>query len=149
MTQATDQDIRELKSSIDGNTRAIDSLVKQTDANTRTIDSLVKQTDANTRSIDALAQGTAANTKAIADLVASMSGLREEMRVGFAQVDTKFAELEGRIDTKLAKLEGKIDVIDERTKLGFWGFIGRAVIVAMFTTLIAIAIRYVVTGKVL
>jgi predicted nucleic acid-binding Zn-ribbon protein len=142
MTQATDQDIRELKSSID--------------ANTRSIDSLVKQTDANTKSIDALAQGTAANTKAIADLVASVSGLREEMRVGFAQVDVKFsqvdikfAELEGRIDTKLAKLEGKIDVIDERTKLGFWGFIGRAVIVAMFTTLIAIAIRYVVTGKVL
>jgi chromosome segregation ATPase len=134
MTQATDQDIRELKSSID---------------------TLVKQTDANTRSIDALAQGTAANTKAIADLVASMSGLREEMRVGFAQVDVKFAqvdikfaELEGRIDTKLAKLEGKIDVIDERTKLGFWGFIGRAVVVTAFTTLIAIAIRYVVIGRV-
>jgi chromosome segregation ATPase len=127
MTQATDQDIRELKSSID---------------------SLVKQTDANTRSIDALAQGTAANTKAIADLVASMSGLREEMRVGFAQVDTKFAELEGRIDTELAKLGGKIDVIDERTKLGFWGFIGRAMIITAFTTLIAIAVRYVVTGKV-
>jgi hypothetical protein len=51
MTQAIDQDIRELKIAI-----------------------------------DALGKGTEANTKAIADLTTSVSGLREEMRVSFADL---------------------------------------------------------------
>ena len=67
MTQATDTDIREIKTAIDSITR-----------------------------------GTEANTKAIADLTTSMTGLREEMRIGFTK-------LEGRIDTLEAKFE-------ERTK---------------------------------
>jgi hypothetical protein len=65
-----------------------------------------------------------ANTKAIADITL-------EMRLGFANIDTKFAtmreetnvgfaELKGQINTSEAKLEGKIDKLDERTKLGFW-----------------------------
>ncbi len=58
MTQAIDQDIRELKIAI-----------------------------------EALSKGTEANTKAIADLTASVSGLREEMRVGFANVETRFADV--------------------------------------------------------
>lgn len=33
MTQATDTDIRELKTAIDGNTRAVDGLIKATEAN--------------------------------------------------------------------------------------------------------------------
>ena len=33
MTQATDTDIRELKTAIDGNTRAVDGLIKSTEAN--------------------------------------------------------------------------------------------------------------------
>jgi ABC-type transporter Mla subunit MlaD len=73
MTQATDQDIRELKTAI-----------------------------------DALAKGTEANTKAIADLTASVSGLREEMRVGFANVETRLADVRGDIkvlDNRLANLE--------------------------------------------
>ncbi len=58
--------------------------------------------------IDALAKGTDANTKAIADLTASVSGLREEMRVGFANVETKLADVRGDIkvlDNRLANLE--------------------------------------------
>jgi ABC-type transporter Mla subunit MlaD len=77
MTQATDQDIRELKTAI-----------------------------------DALGRGTEANTKAIADLAASVGGLREEMRVGFAdlrgQINNVETKLEGQIavcNTKLASLE--------------------------------------------
>jgi chromosome segregation ATPase len=80
MTQATDQDIRELKTAI----------------------------DANSRAIDALAKGTEANTKAIADLTASVSGLREEMRVGFSNVETRFADVRGDIkllDNRLGNLE--------------------------------------------
>ncbi len=59
MTQATDQDIRELKT-------------------------------------------------AIADLTASVGGLREEMRVGFANVETRLADVRGDIkvlDNRLGNLE--------------------------------------------
>jgi hypothetical protein len=73
MTQATDQDIRELKTAI-----------------------------------DALAKGTEANTKAITDLTASISGLREEMRIGFSNVEIRFAGVRGYIkllDNRLGNLE--------------------------------------------
>jgi hypothetical protein len=53
-----------------------------------------------------LKQSIEANTKAIADLTL-------EIRLGFANVDTKFATL------------------DERTKLGFWGFILRGIVLAV------------------
>jgi hypothetical protein len=59
-----------------------------------------------------LKQSIEANTKAIADLTL-------EIRLGFANVDTKFAAL-----------DGKFDKLDERTKLGFWGFILRGIVLA-------------------
>jgi predicted RNase H-like nuclease (RuvC/YqgF family) len=73
MTQATDQDIRELKTAI-----------------------------------DALGKGTESNTKAISDLTVSVSGLREEMRVGFANMETRLADVRGDIkvlDNRLGNLE--------------------------------------------
>jgi chromosome segregation ATPase len=103
MTQATDTDIRELKTAIDGNTKAVEAIDRRIEALTRT---------------------TEANAKAIADLTL-------EMRMGFSNVETKFTEVKGLIsnlDTKLSgqitnldtKLEGKIDTLtgkfDERTK---------------------------------
>jgi hypothetical protein len=68
-------------------------------------------------------------------------------------IDTKLAKLEGRIDnleTKLegqintteAKLIGKIDQLDERTKLGFWGFIFRGTALAALAALTAIFVKY-------
>jgi chromosome segregation ATPase len=86
MTQATDQDIRELKTAI----------------------------DANSRAIEAIGKGTEANTKAIADLTASVSGLREEMRVGFANVETRFTDLKGQINNVETKLEGQIAVCNTK-----------------------------------
>jgi hypothetical protein len=62
---------------------------------------------------------TETEIKELRDLVI---GLREEIRVGFAKVDTKLAEI-----------QGQINVLEERTKLGFWGFIGRAVIIGIFS----------------
>jgi chromosome segregation ATPase len=99
MTQATDTDIRELKTAIDGNTKAVEAIDRRLEALTRT---------------------TEANAKAIADLTL-------EMRVGFANIDTKFAQvdtkltkLEGQVNNVESKLEGKIDALvekfDERTK---------------------------------
>jgi KaiC/GvpD/RAD55 family RecA-like ATPase len=95
-----------------------------------------------------MAVTTDTEVRELRELILSM---REEMRIGFAQMDTKFIELKaelkgeiqrveaktdielaklnGKIDEVKAELGGKIDVLDERTRVGFWGFIGRAVII--------------------
>jgi hypothetical protein len=106
---------------------------------------------------------TETEIKELRDLVI---GLREEIRVGFAQNDTKLsefkAEIKGeiqRVETKtdakftevnvaLANLSGSIKVLDERTKLGFWGFIGRAVIIGIFVLATGFAIKYFLFGTV-
>ena len=83
-----------------------------------------------------------ANTKAIGDLTSSVSSLREEMRVGFANITTQITRIDGKIDNietrvdgridKLeATIEGKFDKLDERTKVGFWGFILRGTVLAI------------------
>ncbi len=53
------------------------------------------------------------------------------------RIDNLETRIEGRIDTVEAKLIGKIDQLDERTKLGFWGFIFRGVALASLTALAA------------
>jgi hypothetical protein len=88
--------------------------------------------EANTKAIEVIARGTEANTKAIADLTL-------EMRLGFADIKGEFKEVRGQINTVEAKLEGKIDKLDERTKLGFWGFIFRGTALAALT---AIFVKY-------
>jgi hypothetical protein len=82
--------------------------------------------------IESIARLTEANAKAINDLTL-------DMRVGFSSLDTKFAKLEGQINTVEAKLEGEIGQLDERTKLGFWGFIFRGTALAALT---AIFVKY-------
>jgi hypothetical protein len=114
MNQATDTDIQEIKAAIT---------------------TLAQGLEANTRAITTLAQGLEANTRAIADLTL-------EMRVGFANVDTKFSDVRGQINTVEAKLEGKIDKLDERTQLGFWGFIFRGTALAALAALTAIFVKY-------
>ena len=56
-----------------------------------------------------------ANTKSIADLVTSISGLREEMRVGFSDIKTDIKVM----DTRLKEVESKIDKQDSR----LWAFV--------------------------
>ena len=86
-----------------------------------------------------MTQATDTDIRELKDLI---TGLREEMRVGFANVDTKFARLEGKIDTVEANLGGKINQLDERTKLGFWGFIFRGTALAALAALTAIFVKY-------
>jgi hypothetical protein len=50
------------------------------------------------------------NTKLIADLVSSITGLREEMRVGFSDIKTDIKVM----DNRLAEVEKKIDKQDTR-----------------------------------
>jgi hypothetical protein len=111
MTQATDTDIREIRTAV-----------------------------------ESIAKATESNTKAISDLTL-------EMRLGFADIKGEFkevrglintveAKLEGKIDAVEAKLEGKIDKLDERTQLGFWGFIFRGTALAALAALTAIFVKY-------
>jgi chromosome segregation ATPase len=95
MAQATDTDIQELK-------MAIDNIAKATDANTKAIEANARAIEANAKIIDTLVKATEANAKAIADL-------SQEMRLGFANMETKFEEVKGEIKTTNIKL-------DERTK---------------------------------
>ena len=117
MTQATEQDIREIKSAI----------------------------EANSRSINALAKGTEANTKSIADLTASVSGLREEMRVGFANVETRLADVRGDIkvlDNRLGNLESTAqklpDLAEKVGELKNW----KQIAIVIFTASISSAIAW-------
>jgi hypothetical protein len=68
--------------------------------------------------------------------------LREEVRVGFveskANIDAKFAE----VNLAISKLSGDIRVLEERTKLGFWGFVGRAVIISILGALALAALSF-------
>jgi hypothetical protein len=106
---------------------------------------------------------TESEIKELRDLVI---GLREEIRVGFANNNTKFAEIRGEIqkmeaelkgeiqrvegitNAKLAEIKGQVEVLDERTKIGFWGFIWRAVISGTLLLFMGLAVRFLLLGKV-
>ncbi len=92
MTSATDTDIREIKTAIDGNTRSI-----------QTID----------LRLDTLTKTTEANAKAISDLTNSIIGLREEMRVGFSDVKGLISNLDTKLSGQITNLDTKFE---ERTK---------------------------------
>jgi hypothetical protein len=86
----------------------------------------------------------------IKDLIQALDkrieGLDKKIEVGFTklegQINTVEAKLEGKIDAVEAKLEGKIDKLDERTKLGFWGFIFRGTALAALAAMTAIFVKY-------
>jgi hypothetical protein len=69
--------------------------------------------------------------------LAELSGKIDEVRV----------ELNGKIDEAKAELGGKIDVLDERTRVGFWGFISRAVIIAILSGMVAFGTKFFFTGE--
>jgi hypothetical protein len=104
---------------------------------------MTSATDSDIREIrtavESIAKATEANTKAISDLTTSVTGLRKEVRVGFS-------DMKGQINTVEAKLEGKIDKLDERTRLGFWGFVGRGLVLAILIALIPFVTRYLTSS---
>jgi hypothetical protein len=76
------------------------------------------------------------------------SEIKAEIQGSEAKIDIKLVEIKASIDVKAAELGGKIDVIDERTKLGFWGFVGRALIIAALILAISFSIKYFFFGTV-
>jgi hypothetical protein len=90
MTQATDTDSRELKTAIDGNTRAIDGLIRATEA----------------------------NAKAIADLTLEMRLGFGNVETKFTEVKGQISNLDtklsGQITNAESKLEGKINSLDTK-----------------------------------
>ena len=71
------------------------------------------------------------NSQAIADLTTSISGLREEVRVGFTKLEGRVNNIETKLDGKIDVVKGEIRIIDvkleERTRIGFWGTLVRVV----------------------
>jgi chromosome segregation ATPase len=123
MTQATDTDIRELKTAIDGNTRSIatqseriEAIGRGTEANTKAIEGLSQTSSAIDRRLEALtltteanAKAIEANTKAIADLTSSVTGLREEVRVGFEGIKGQINTLDTKFDERTKGLGQRLD----------------------------------------
>jgi hypothetical protein len=88
-------------------------------------------------------QTTETEIRELRDLIV---GLREETRVGFAELRGEIQKSEARTDTKFAEVRGDIKVIEERTKLGFWGFVGRAIVIAVLVSVISVVNKFVFGG---
>jgi len=95
------------------------------------------------KALPVMTQTTETELRELRDLIL---GLREEMRVGFAEVRGEIQSSAANTDTKIAELRGEVKVIDERTKLGFWGFVGRAVVIALLISFFSAANRFVFNG---
>jgi uncharacterized protein YicC (UPF0701 family) len=83
-----------------------------------------------------------------AELKGEIQRVEAQVDAKFAQVDTKFAETKADLKIEIQRVEGKVDVIDERTKLGFWGFVGQAIIISVFGFLLLMAVKYALTGMI-
>lgn len=86
-----------------------------------------------------MTQATDTDIRELKDLIQGLDkkieGLDRKMEIGFANVETKFARLDGKIDVLDAKFE-------ERTKLGFWGFVFRAVVISVLAGIALLFVRY-------
>lgn len=65
-----------------------------------------------------MTQATDTDIRELKDL---LTGMREEMRIGFANVDTKFVEVDKKIDlgfanvtTQITRLDGRIDNLETK-----------------------------------
>jgi ABC-type transporter Mla subunit MlaD len=109
MTQATDTDIRELKTAIDGNTRSIEAIGRGTEANTKAVEAIDRRLEALTKTQEANAKAIEASAKAIADLTSSVTGLREEVRVGFEGIKGQINTLDTKFDERTKGLGQRLD----------------------------------------
>jgi hypothetical protein len=88
---------------------------------------------------------TETDIKELRDLII---GLREEVRVGFAQVDIKFAQvdtklaqmdtklsdLKGEVNTRLAEMKGDLKIVKQ--PIEFWDFVKRSAAAGLIVTVV-------------
>lgn len=88
-------------------------------------------TESTDRDIKELTNAIEQNSQAIADLATSISGLREEVRVGFTKMEGRINNIETKLDGKVEVMKSELRIVDvkleERTKIGFWGILVRSV----------------------
>ncbi len=88
-------------------------------------------TESTDRDIKELKNAIEQNSQAIADLTASISGLREEVRVGFTKLEGRVNNIETKLDGKVEVMKSELKVVDvkleERTRIGFWGILLRGI----------------------
>ena len=90
-----------------------------------------------------MTQATDIDIRELKDLI---TALDKKIDVGFSDIRGELKDIRGQINTSEAKLEGKIDKLDERTRLGFWGFVGRGLVLAILIALIPIITRYLASS---
>lgn len=96
-------------------------MTQATDTDNQNLTNLITNLD---KKLDKLDNKIEANTKAVGDLKDSIASLKEETRVGLTRLDGDVRELRAEIGSLDAKF-------DERTKVGFWGFILRGTVLAL------------------
>jgi hypothetical protein len=81
-----------------------------------------------------------------AELSSKIDRVEAKADIKFAELSAKGDKVEGKLDTKIAELGGKIDVLNERTSIGFWNFIGRGLLLSIFGALALAAISFAIYG---
>ena len=88
-------------------------------------------TESTDRDLKELKTAIEQNSQAIVDLTTSISGLREEVRVGFTKLEGRINNIETKLDGKVEVMKSELKIVDvkleERTRMGFWGMLVRGI----------------------
>lgn len=91
-----------------------------------------------------MTQATDTDIRDIKDLISLLDRKIDKLE---SAIESRLDKLDSKIDKLEIKLEGKFDKLDERTKLSFWGFILRGLVltalIGVGTYLLPIIAEYV------
>ena len=97
-------------------------------------------TESTDRDLKELKTAIEQNSQAIVDLTTSISGLREEVRVGFTKLEGRINNIETKLDGKVEVMKSELKIVDvkleERTRIGFWGMLIRGVPILILVGLV-------------
>jgi peptidoglycan hydrolase CwlO-like protein len=141
MTQATDIDIRDLKSAIEANSRQIAELTTEMRVGFANVDAKFANVDTKFAEV----RGE------IAEVRGDIKALDANVEAKFANVDTKFAEVRGEIAEVRGDIKALDNKFDERTKgfaqrLDNKEFIIRSTIAAVLSGLLLTFTKFLFFG---
>jgi hypothetical protein len=91
-----------------------------------------------------MTQATDTDIRDIKDLITSLDRKIDKLE---STIESKLDKLDSKIEKLDIKLEGRFDKLDERTKLSFWGFILRGLVltalIGVGTYLLPVIAEYV------